>query len=89
MTVHVWGPLFKFSYLSFEFITTDSCLKTNRERRALPYIPLLFQMYSCHVKVASHSELKHYEIKISLEKLCGAYVAVQVLFHIGNLSMCE
>lgn len=89
MTIHVWGPLFKFPFLPFRFFTTNLYFKSNREKGPYIHSPLLFQTCHCHVKVASHSELKHYEIKISLQKLCGAFVTVQVLFQIGNLSMCE
>lgn len=65
-------------------------LFSNKQReRPLTHSPLLFQTYSCYVKVASHSSLKHYEIKVSLEKLCGAYATVQVIFQTENLSMCK
>lgn len=72
MTIHVWGPLFKFPFLPFGFFTTNLYFKSNREKGPYIHSPVV-SMCSCHVKVASHSELKHYEIKISLQKLCGSF----------------
>lgn len=86
MTIHNLGGLgpnfniYPLNFLLLVFIF-------EQRERPLTHSPLSFQMYSCYVQVASRSSLKHYEIKFSLEKLCGADATVQESFQIENLSM--